>query len=57
MQPRVEQQHVKRCWKCQGALVQTMIDMRTRVSILQFVCLKCGRPWPAGIKLRPVFAN
>ena len=52
---RLEQR--PRCLKCQGSLVQTMIDMRNRVSILQFVCLSCGRPWPAGVKLRPVIAG
>ena len=49
----LEQQSMKRCWKCQGLLkVETVIDWHTNLSILQFVCLRCGRPWPAGVKLR-----
>ena len=49
----LEQQSMKRCWKCQGVLkAETVIDWHTNLSILQFVCLGCGRPWPAGVKLR-----
>jgi hypothetical protein len=43
---------VTRCWKCRGSLVRTMIDRQTRVSIFNFICLRCGRPCPAGVKLR-----
>lgn len=46
------QQHIKRCWKCRGPLIQRMIDLPTKVSIRQFMCLSCRRPSPAGVKLR-----
>ena len=49
----LEQQSMKRCWKCQGLLkAETVIDWHSNLSIQQFVCLSCGRPWPAGVKLR-----
>ncbi len=52
MQSREGQQHMKRCWKCQGSLkAERLIEIQTKVSILQFVCLSCGRLWPAGVKL------
>ena len=51
-------QHIRRCWKCQGSVMPlTMIDVQTRLSILQFICRSCGRAWPAGVKLRPMIAD
>ena len=48
-----EQQHIKHCWKCRGLLKRrTMIEMQTGIFLVQFVCRSCGRPWPAGVKLR-----
>jgi hypothetical protein len=48
----LDQQLIKRCLKCQGSLIQIMIDTPPKVSIRQFICLSCGRPLPAGVKLR-----
>ena len=42
---------VRVCWKCQSSLkANVTVAFQAGVSILQFVCLSCGRPWPAGIK-------
>lgn len=46
-------QNVRRCWKCQGLLKAETIK-KSGISILQFMCLGCGRPWPAGVKIRSV---
>jgi hypothetical protein len=46
-------QHIRRCLKCRGLLKAETI-IKSGISILQFMCLGCGRPWPAGVKVRSV---
>ena len=44
--------NIRRCWKCRGSLkAETVLNMYSRLSILRFICLGCGRAWPAGVKL------
>ena len=51
-------QRDKQCWKCSGALkAATIVHMQTGVVIQQFVCMACGRRWPAGVKVRPTVAG
>ena len=46
--------NVKVCWHCHGSLTaQTLVNVETRLSILQFLCTSCGRISPAGVKLHP----
>ena len=48
----------RQCWKCSGALkAATIVHMQTGVVIQQFVCMACGRRWPAGVKVRPTIAG
>jgi hypothetical protein len=45
---------LKRCLKCQGLLTANpIIKLRSKLSILHFRCLRCGRSSPAGVKLGP----
>ena len=51
---QIAQQQTKRCWKCRGRLMaQTILHLKNKISTFRFVCIGCGRPWPAGVKLRP----
>jgi len=57
MESGTEQRDVKRCLKCKGSLkASTVLHVQTGVIIQQFICVTCGRPWPAGVKIRPAIA-
>ena len=50
--------NIKRCLKCHGSMTTTpTITVHTTCSIVQFVCLSCGRPSPAGVKPRQIVLN
>ena len=52
-----EPREIKHCYKCKGLLkTDTIVHIPTGVVIQQFVCVVCGRQWPAGVKVRPAIA-